>query len=58
MIISIPSMIIFSLNVSGYLSIRNEMACFPNSLGVLLYRFVMSNVTVSVVGSIFYSMEF
>ena len=36
-IISIPSMINFLLdlgcNVSVYLSIQNEMACFPNSRG-------------------------
>ena len=48
-IISIPSMLFFSLNlgrkVSGYLSIQNEMACFPNSRRILLYRFVTSNVT-------------
>ena len=34
-IVSIPSMIIFLLNlgcnVSRYLSVQNEMACFPNS---------------------------
>ena len=34
------------------------MACFPNSVGILLYRFVMSNVTMSVLGSIFSGMEF
>ena len=61
-IISIPSMIIFLLNigcnVSGCLSIQNEMAYFPNSWGILLYRFVTSNVAMSVLGSIFSGMEF
>ena len=61
-IISITSMIVFLLNlrcnVSGYLSIQNEMACFPNSWGILLYRFVTSNVAMSVMGSIFSAMEF
>ena len=61
-IISMPSMINFLLNlgcnVSGYLSIQNEMACFPNSWGILLYRFVMSNMAMSVLGSIFSGMEF
>ena len=45
-------------NVSGYLSIQNEMACFPNSLGILLHRFVTSNVTMTVSGSMFCCMEF
>ena len=53
-IISIPSVIIFLLNlgcnVSGYLSIHNEMACFLNSWGILLYRFVTSNVAMSMYG--------
>ena len=40
-----------------YLSIQNEMACFPNSWGILLYRFVTSNVAMSVLGSIFSGME-
>ena len=61
-IISIPCMINFLLNlgcnVSEYLSIQNEMACFPNSRGILLYRFVTSNVTLSVLGSIFSGIEF
>ena len=43
-------------NVSGYLSIQNEMACFPNSWVILLYRFVMSNM--NVLGSIFCGIEF
>ena len=51
-------MIIFLLNlgfnVSGYLSIQNEMACFPNSWGILLYRFVTLNVAMSEFGSIFF----
>ena len=29
-------------NVSGCLSIQNERACFPNSQGILVYRFVTS----------------
>ena len=57
-----PSMIKFSLNlecnVSGCLSIQNEKACFPNSWGILLYRFVTSNVAMRVLGSIFSGMEF
>ena len=60
-IISIPSMIKFLLylgcNISGCLSIQNEMVCFPNSWGILLYRFVTSNVAMSVLGSIFSGME-
>ena len=59
---SISSVINFLLNlwcnVSGYFSIQNEMACFPNSWGILLFRFVMSNVTMSVSESIFCGMEF
>ena len=55
-------MIIFLLNIvcnmSGYLFVQNEMACFPNSWGILLYRFGMSNVTMNVLGSIFSGMEF
>ena len=51
---SIPSMISLLLNlgcnVSGYLSIQNEMAYFPNSWKILLNRFVTSNVTMSVSG--------
>ena len=61
-IISIPSMINFWLNigcsVSGGLSVQNEMACFPNSRGILLYRFVTSNVSMSWLGSFFSGMEF
>ena len=61
-IISIPFLMKFWLNlgcyVSGCLSIQNEMACFPNSWGILLYRFVTSNVAMSVLGSIFSGMEF
>ena len=61
-IISIPSMINFLLNlgfnVSRYLFMQNEMACFPNSWGILLYRSVTSNVAMSVLGSIFSGMEF
>ena len=61
-IIYIPSMIYFLLklgcNVPGYLSIRNEMACFPNSWGILLHWFVTSNVAMSVLGSFFSAMEF
>ena len=57
-IISIPSMTNFLLNlgcsVSECLSIQNEMVCFPNSWGILLYRFVKSNVAMSVLGSIFF----
>ena len=34
------------------------MASFANSWGILLYRFVTSNVTKSVLGSIFSGMEF
>ena len=53
-IISKPSMINFLLNlgcyVSGYLSVQNEMACFPNSWGILLYRFVTSYVAMRVLG--------
>ena len=45
-------------NVSGYLFVQNEMACFLNSWEILLYRFVMSNVAMSVLGSIFSGMEF
>ena len=30
-------------NMSGYLSIQNEVAFFPNSWEILLYRFVTSN---------------
>ena len=45
-------------NVSGYLFIQNEMACFPNSWGILQYRFLISNVAMSVLGSIFSGMEF
>ena len=45
-------------NVSEYLSIQNVVACFPNSWRILLYKFVTSNVTMSVPGSIFSSMEF
>ena len=60
-IISIPSMIKFLLNlgcnVSKCLSIQYEMACFANSWGMLLYRFVASNVAMSVLGSIFSGME-
>ena len=45
-----PSVMNFLLNlgcnVSVYLSIQNEI-CFPNSRGILLYRFVTSNVTIS-----------
>ena len=58
----IPSMINVLLNlwcnVSGYLSIQNEMAYFPNSWGILLYRFVTPNVAMSVLGSIFSGTEF
>ena len=45
-------------NVSVYLSIQNEMACFPSSCGILLYMFATSNVTMSVLGSIFWGMKF
>ena len=55
-------MIIFFLNlgcnVSGYLSIQNEMTCFPNSWGILLYRFVTSNIAMNILGSFFSGMEF
>ena len=34
------------------------MACFPNSGGILLYRFVTSNVAMSVCDLIFSGMEF
>ena len=44
--------------MSGCLSIQNEMACFPNSLRILLYRFVISNVAMSVLGLNFSGMEF
>ena len=61
-IISIPFMMNFLLNlrciVSGYLSIQNEMTCFPNSWGILLYGFVTPNGAMSVLGSIFSGMEF
>ena len=61
-IISIPSTIKFLLNlccnVSGYLSIQNMMAYFPNSWGILLYRFVTSNVAMSVLGLILSGIEF
>ena len=54
---SLPSVINFLLNlgcnVSRYLSIENEMDCFPNSWGILLYKFVTSNVTLSESESIF-----
>ena len=40
-------------HISGYFSIQNEMACFPNSWGILLYWFVALNVTMGVSGSIF-----
>ena len=40
-------------NGSGNLSIQNEMDCFPNSWGMLLYKFVTSNVAMCVLGSIF-----
>ena len=57
-IISIPSMVNFLLNLGcnmpGYLSTQNEMACFPNSWGILLYRFVTSNVVMNVLGSILF----
>ena len=59
-VISIPSIIYFLLNLgcnfSGYLSIQNEMAYFPNLWGILLYRFMASNVVISVLGSIFSGM--
>ena len=63
MIISVPFMIIFLLNlgcnVSGYLSIQNEITCFPNSRGILLVTlFVTSNVTMSVLGPLVSGMEF
>ena len=45
-------------NVSGCLSIQNEITCFSNSLGLLLNRFVTSNVAMSVLGSICSGMEF
>ena len=45
-------------NMLGYLSFQNEMACFPSSWGILIYRFVMLNVAMSVLGSIFSGMEF
>ena len=48
----------FGYNVSGYLSIQNKMACFLNSWRILLYRFVTSNVAITVLGSIFSGMEF
>ena len=58
----IPSMINLLLNigcnVSGYLSTQYKMACFPNLLGILRYRFVTSNVTMSVSGLIFCGVEF
>ena len=61
-IISIPSVINFFLNlrfnVPGYLSIQNEMASFLNLWGILLCRFVTSNVTMSVLGSVFSGMDF
>ena len=41
----------------GYLSIQNAIVCFPNTLGILLYMFVTSNVSMSVLGSLFCSME-
>ena len=52
-IIFIPSMLSFFLlnlvsTVSGYLSTQNEIACFPNSWGILLYRLLTSNVAMSV----------
>ena len=61
-IISIPSNIKILLNLgrnlSWCLSIQNEIACFLNSWGILRYRFVTSNVAISVQGSIFSGMEF
>ena len=53
-----PSVINLGCNISRYFSIQNEMACFPNSWGILPYRFVTSNVTISVLGTDFYGMEF
>ena len=57
-----PSLIIFLLilvcNISGYLSIKYELACFPNSWGILLYRFMTSNVAMSVLESIFPGIQF
>ena len=51
-------MINFLLNlgcsVFGGLSIQNEMACFPNLWGIMLYCFVTSNMAMSVLGSIFF----
>ena len=41
-------------NVSGRLSIPNEIDCFPNSCGILVHRFVTSDVAMSVLGSIFF----
>ena len=40
-------------NVSGYFSPQNEMATFLNSWEILLYRFIMSNITMSVSGLVF-----
>ena len=47
-------------SVSGYFSIQNESACFPNSWWILMYRFVTSNVIMSVSESVFFfcDMEF
>ena len=59
---SISSVIKFLLNilcnVTRYISMQIEMVCFPDSWEILLDRFVMSNVTMSVLGSVFCSMEF
>ena len=62
LLFSISSVINFLLNlgcnVSGYFSIQNEMSCLPNPWGILLYRSVMSNVTMRVLKSIVCGMEF
>ena len=61
-IIYISYMIHFLLNLGCniyvYLSIQNEMDFYPNSWGILLYRFVTSNVAMSVLGSFFSGIEF
>ena len=44
-------------NVSGYFSFQNKMACFPVSRGILLYRFVMSNVTMNVLVPVFFEVR-
>ena len=53
---SIPSVINFLLNLGcsilGYLSIQNEIAFIPNSWDILLYKFILSNVTMRVLKSI------